>query len=50
MVRIILGLPTAYCLFAVLSGLASGSCSRAFMASLMLAFLLVLTCAWRIRE
>jgi hypothetical protein len=39
---IILGLPTAYCLYAVLSGLASGKLQQAFMASLMLAFVLVI--------
>jgi hypothetical protein len=40
MVGIILGLPTAYCLFAVLSALASGRLQQAFPAALMLAFVL----------
>jgi hypothetical protein len=40
MVGIILGLPAAYCLFTILSGLASGRLQQAFVASLMLAFVL----------
>lgn len=42
MIGIILVPPTAYFLFAVLSGLASGKLKQVFLASLMLAFLLVL--------
>lgn len=40
MVGIILGLPAAYCLFLIVSGLASGKVQQAFGAALMLAFVL----------
>ena len=40
MVGIILGLPGAYCLFAVLSALASGKVQQALAPALMLAFVL----------